>query len=59
MLLCFFCGLVFNVRGVLYAYLLVLFVCRGFLYFVVVGYAVVVCLVLIVAGGGLCLLGWL
>lgn len=39
-----FVGLVFNVHGVLYAYLLVLLVCRGFLYFVVVGYAVVVCL---------------
>lgn len=26
----FFCGLVFNVPGVLYVYLLVLFVCRGF-----------------------------
>lgn len=34
---CYVCfrGLVFNVHGVLHAYLLVLFACCGFLYFVV------------------------
>lgn len=36
------------------------FVCMSWIFvFCGGGYAVVVCLVLIVAGGGLCLLGWL